>query len=189
MDIGNKLKQQRLKLGYTQQEAAEKMHVTRQTISNWENEKSYPDLQSVVRLSDIYEISLDELLKGDVNMIEKVSNEERKKGIWYGIIPIIIVFYLIPLMPGQSPDGGGEIVILGMIIPGSLFLLNLFYAWILRFTWVFAIATSLLFIPVVFIYYNASALGFVIAFMLISLVGNLIGVGIATLRKRMKRAE
>lgn len=174
MDIGKKLKQHRTKLGYTQQEAAEKMHVTRQTISNWENERSYPDLQSVVRLSDIYEVSLDELLKGDNNMVQKVSNQERKKGVWIGIIPIIIVFYLLPALP-QSPDGGGEVVILGMLVPTILFILNVFYAWILKFTWKFSVVSSLLFIPVIFIYFNLSAWGFVIAFMIISLLGNLVG--------------
>lgn len=56
---------------------AEKINVSRQTISNWENEKTYPDIISVIKLSDVYSISLDDLLKGDQKMIghlEKSTN-------------------------------------------------------------------------------------------------------------------
>lgn len=49
----------------TQENVAEKINVSRQTISNWENEKSYPDIISVIELSNLYSISLDDLLKGD----------------------------------------------------------------------------------------------------------------------------
>ena len=63
MEIGKKLKAARSRAGLTQEQVAEHLFVSRQTISNWENEKSYPDIVSVVRLSDLYSISLDELLK------------------------------------------------------------------------------------------------------------------------------
>ena len=59
MEIGKKLKQARLGAGLTQEQAAERLFVSRQTISNWENEKTYPDIASVVRLSDLYSITLD----------------------------------------------------------------------------------------------------------------------------------
>lgn len=73
MEIGKKLKAARQEAGLTQEQAAERLFVSRQTISNWENEKTYPDITSVVRLSDLYSISLDELLKGDVKMLEHLE--------------------------------------------------------------------------------------------------------------------
>lgn len=69
MNIFEKLKHARLQANLTQEVVADKIHVSRQTISNWENGKSYPDIINVIELSDLYNISLDELLKGDCNMI------------------------------------------------------------------------------------------------------------------------
>lgn len=63
MDIGNKIKNARINANLTQENVAEALGVSRQTISNWENEKTYPDIVSVVKLSDLYDISLDHLLK------------------------------------------------------------------------------------------------------------------------------
>ena len=65
MKIGVKLKEARLQAGLTQENVAEEIQVTRQTISNWETEKSFPDIVSVIKLSTLYNISLDKLLKGD----------------------------------------------------------------------------------------------------------------------------
>lgn len=68
MEIGSKLKNARSEKGITQEQAAELLGVSRQTISNWENNKSYPDIISVIKMSDIYSISLDHLLKEDKSM-------------------------------------------------------------------------------------------------------------------------
>ena len=73
MEIGKKLKNARVQSGMTQENVAEKINVSRQTISNWENEKSYPDIISVIELSNLYSISLDDLLKGDEKMIEHLE--------------------------------------------------------------------------------------------------------------------
>lgn len=73
MEIGKKLKEARISSGLTQENVAEKIKVSRQTISNWENEKSYPDIVSVIELSDLYSISLDNLLKGDNKMMEHLE--------------------------------------------------------------------------------------------------------------------
>ena len=101
MDIGTKLKTARLKAKLTQEKAAEAIGVSRQTISNWENEKSYPDIVSVISLSDLYGISLDELLKGDRKMIEylnestDVVSSNRKLILAAGLdIVLFIVFIL-----------------------------------------------------------------------------------------------
>lgn len=68
MEIGSKLKNARNEKGITQEQAAELLDVTRQTISNWENNKSYPDIISVIKMSDIYSVSLDHLLKEEKSM-------------------------------------------------------------------------------------------------------------------------
>lgn len=73
MEIGKKLKNARIRSGLTQEKVAEQINVSRQTISNWETEKSYPDIISVIHLSDLYSISLDTLLKGDEKMIEHLE--------------------------------------------------------------------------------------------------------------------
>ena len=68
MEIYTKLKEARTRAGLIQEEAAERISVSRQTISNWENGKSLPDIVSVMKMSDLYQVSLDELLKGDQKM-------------------------------------------------------------------------------------------------------------------------
>lgn len=68
MEIGSKLKNARNEKGITQEQAAELLDVSRQTISNWENNKSYPDIISVIKMSDIYSVSLDHLLKEEESM-------------------------------------------------------------------------------------------------------------------------
>lgn len=73
MEIGERLKLRRNELGLTQDQVAEKLGITRQTMSNWENGRSYPDIERIVRLSDIYQLSLDELLKGDDQMVKHLQ--------------------------------------------------------------------------------------------------------------------
>ena len=93
MDIGNKLKNARNEANFTQEDIAEKIGVSRQTISNWENNKSYPDIISIIKLSDIYSISLDTLLKEDENMIKHLdesTNVVKSKNRLRKIIPILI---------------------------------------------------------------------------------------------------
>lgn len=75
MEIEKKLKDARLNAGLTQEQVAEKIMVSRQTISNWENGKSLPDIVSIMNLSDLYQISLDVLLKGDQKMKEKIEKD------------------------------------------------------------------------------------------------------------------
>ena len=75
MEIEKKLKDVRMQAGLTQEQVAEKIMVSRQTVSNWENGKSLPDIVSIMSLSDLYQISIDELLKGDKRMKEKIEKD------------------------------------------------------------------------------------------------------------------
>ena len=72
MDIGSKIRNARIAAQLTQEQVAETLGVSRQTMSNWENGKTYPDIVSVIKMSDLYVISLDQLLKEKEEM--PVSN-------------------------------------------------------------------------------------------------------------------
>ena len=74
MEIGKKLKEARQICGLTQESVAEELNVSRQTISNWETEEFYPDILYVLQLSDLYQVSLDELLKGYEHMIQHLED-------------------------------------------------------------------------------------------------------------------
>lgn len=74
MDFGKRIKEERTKLGFSQKEVAEALFVTRQTVSKWENGKSYPDLELLVALSDLFEISVDNLLKEDKKLMKFVED-------------------------------------------------------------------------------------------------------------------
>lgn len=99
MEIGKKLKAARLASGLTQEKVAEEILVSRQTISNWENEKSFPDIVSVIKLSDLYSVSLDELLKGDDMMIEHLEEStdivKSNKKLIIAVIGNIVLFALM----------------------------------------------------------------------------------------------
>ena len=79
MNVGNEIINIRKKHNLTQKELGQLLHVTRQTVSNWENTKSYPDLQTLVDISNQFDISLDTLLKGDTEMV-KIIDRERLTG-------------------------------------------------------------------------------------------------------------
>ena len=79
MNIGSKIKKSRTEAKITQEQAAEALGTSRQTISNWENEKSYPDIASVLKMSDLYGVSLDFLLKGEVPMKDYLDYKSKDK--------------------------------------------------------------------------------------------------------------
>lgn len=77
MEISKQIKKHRLDAKLSQEELAEKIFVTRQTISNWENNRSYPDINSLILLSNFFDISLDILVKGDLEeMKEEIKLED-----------------------------------------------------------------------------------------------------------------
>ncbi|MGX6978349.1 helix-turn-helix domain-containing protein [Vagococcus elongatus] len=75
MEFGTKLKDSRIKANLTQEEVAEHIQVSRQTISNWENNRSLPDLRSIVLISSLYHVSLDYLLIGEEKVMNKLYND------------------------------------------------------------------------------------------------------------------
>ena len=76
MKIGNKLNQLRKLSGMTQEQLAEKINVSRQTISKWESDNTSPDLESIVKISKIFHVSLDDLLKKAETSMTNRNNEQ-----------------------------------------------------------------------------------------------------------------
>lgn len=98
MKLGEQIKKYRSSYNYSQEELSEKLFVSRQTISNWETNKSYPDIQSILLISSIFNISLDELVKGDLPVM-KNQVLKRKKDNTYSWI-MLLSFLLAALSIG-----------------------------------------------------------------------------------------
>jgi len=76
MELPRQLKANRERLGLSQEDVAHAIYVSRQTMSSWENGKTYPDVQSLLLLSDLFGVSIDDLVKGDVvSMKDMVSKD------------------------------------------------------------------------------------------------------------------
>ena len=101
MEVGNQIKKYRQSIKLTQEELAEKIYVTRQTVSNWERGKNYPDLNSLIMLCDLFNISLDILVKGDViEMKKQVVQDVRKfkrDTVIFTVLMIVTFLSAIPL--------------------------------------------------------------------------------------------
>ena len=79
MELSSQIKKYRTELGLSQEELAEKVYVTRQTVSNWETGKSYPDIHSLLLLGALFDLSLDQLIKGDLETMKEIINEQEVK--------------------------------------------------------------------------------------------------------------
>lgn len=101
MELGKQIKKYRQEKQLSQEELANRIYVTRQTVSNWENDKSYPDVNSLLLLSEIFQISLDKLIKGDIDtMKEVIKKEEVTKLNCYGTIyTVLLITTVISAVP------------------------------------------------------------------------------------------
>ena len=102
MEFGKQIKKLRQEAQLSQEELAERIYVSRQTISNWENDKSYPDVNSLVLLSETFQISLDKLIKGDIEVMKDVIQKEEiekmnRYGKIYTIMLIVTAISAVPL--------------------------------------------------------------------------------------------
>lgn len=102
MELGSQIKKYRNELSLSQDALAEKVYVSRQTISNWENGKSYPDVNSLVLLSEVFQTSIDCLIKGDVEVMKKQVRSEdtrefKRLNTLYFILFLALMVSPIPL--------------------------------------------------------------------------------------------
>lgn len=126
MELGKQIKKYRRDFSLSQEDLAEKVYVSRQTISNWENDKSYPDVNSLVLLSEVFNTSIDNLIKGDVEIMKEQIREEDKRKFEklsqvYGILFFAMIVTPIPLAKFLG--------YVGMIIWGVLMLITLYVAF------------------------------------------------------------
>ena len=102
MELGSQIKKYRNELSLSQDALAKKVYVSRQTISNWENGKSYPDVNSLVLLSEVFQTSIDRLIKGDVEVMKKQVRSEdtrefKRLNTLYFILFLALMVSPIPL--------------------------------------------------------------------------------------------
>lgn len=133
MQIGDKLRKAREEHQLTQSQVSEQLMVSRQTISNWETGKSLPDILSVLRISEFYQISLDELLKGDKDMLQNMEKEAELRKTEKTVLTVAwssIVVGIIVLILGHALEGHAVVDFLSGATPWVLLGVT-FLLWIL----------------------------------------------------------
>lgn len=123
MELSNQIKKYRMDLNLSQEELAEKIYVTRQTISNWENDRSYPDVHSLLLLSSFFNISLDQLIKGDIEtMKEEINKDEiRKFNHESKIFTALFLLFIISAIPFMYFLGGYGIIIVVILYAALIY--------------------------------------------------------------------
>ncbi len=120
MELGNRIKTFREKMNMSQEELADTVYTSRQTISNWENDKTYPDINSLKLLSNTFDVSLDNLVEGDIEKMKKTINENDRKGFIalskiYSIELIIMICSSYPLLKFVGIIGLGIWILITLI--------------------------------------------------------------------------
>lgn len=201
MEIGSKIKNARNEAGYTQERAAEALNVSRQTISNWENGKSYPDIVSVIKMSDLYSVSLEHLLKEEKDMKDNYmeyleestnkvkSNNRLMKAV---LIAVTLFIYAITQLVLWSAAQGLKVtnyivVFKYILLPVSVLVITTFVGkgkWFGQGKWALVAIFSALFLlvpSVSFVYFETGEymMSFIfpnIAYLFVGLAASLIGL-------------
>ncbi|CAJ1190762.1 hypothetical protein CPEBRM1_ABPJDJAI_01259 [Companilactobacillus paralimentarius] len=121
MKVHEQIRKYRKQYNFSQEELADKIYVSRQTISNWENGKSYPDIENLLILSTLFHITLDELIKGDIEVMRK-ELDNHVMDVWTGVMLIFLVLGVvagIPLTYALSWWGFGITIVLLAIGMGA----------------------------------------------------------------------
>lgn len=125
LEISIQIKKYRSDMGISQEKLAEKVYVSRQTVSNWETGKNYPDIHSLLLLSVLFNVSLDQLIKGDVEIMKKeIKQAEIRKLNRYGNIYAVLLFLTIILAPLAI-----WITWYGLVPWGLLFMATMYFAF------------------------------------------------------------
>ena len=101
MNVGARIKKYREKQNISQDELALKVFVSRQTISNWETNKSYPDIKSLTMLSSIFHVTLDDFIKGDMEEMKRIISKEKIEK--FNIMSYIFLVEMLILMFSAYP--------------------------------------------------------------------------------------
>ena len=139
-DIGTKIKDARTAAQLTQEQVAEALGISRQTVSNWENDRTYPDILSVIKMSDLYAVSLDHLLKDRkeepmsdyTTFLEESTNVVRSKNrlakiiltaVYLGIWALGLFVYWVLMSP--SDVMGFALMFFWLLLPVSTLTVSL----------------------------------------------------------------
>lgn len=125
MELNKQIRKYRSVLKLSQEELADKIYVTRQSISNWETGKNYPDIHSLILMSTLFEITLDQLIKGDLEMMKKEIKTEdimemEKQGKVFFVLLALTVLSIAPLY--------FYLKLYGFIIWGAIALFSILYS-------------------------------------------------------------
>lgn len=213
MNIGFKIKNARVKANLTQEQVAEALGVSRQTISNWENEKTYPDIVSVIKMSDLYDISLDHLLKEEqpmsnyLNYLEESTNIVKSKNKLSKLILIItyLAIWAVAIIAfwfftSGSDAMGYSLMYLWILLPVTTFVISLLIGknnyWG-KWKWMSAIAFGIMYMLAEYATFSAANMvsfnkinmpefEMIWSGAIISVIGLAIGTGINRLKSKQQ---
>lgn len=117
--IGEKIKYLRTKEKITQKELANQLHVSGQAVSNWERGKGYPDITNILHLSELFHLSVDELLKEDIEFKEQLMKEKKQQRLVDDLITMLVGFTLAGLGIFIGNWLGTTVIIIGILIIGQ----------------------------------------------------------------------
>lgn len=141
MTLGARIRALRMQQNLSQEELAEKLDVSRQSVSKWENDTATPDLDKLVKLSELFEVSLDELVRGEppkqTPPVPQTENSRTPTRVIVGIVLLamsFLIFWSCVLLDGHL--GSGLVLSLPFVLCGTVCLLvrwhpGLLCAWIL----------------------------------------------------------
>lgn len=114
MQLGEKIKHLRQSNKMSQSDLANSLHVSYQAISNWERNKSYPDKENIIMISNLFNIPLDELMRDEQKYTPR-SNSLIKYNL-QNIVILIGAFFIVPSMIFLS----NELSMLGLLLGFSI---------------------------------------------------------------------
>ncbi len=116
MEFGNKLKKLRMDEGMSQEDLSRELSVSRQAVYKWESNRGYPDIDNLIRISDIFNVTIDELIRNDKDMKDKISIDEEQAfeslgdaGFYLGMIMVILAIFLF------EGSASTTLLVLGML--------------------------------------------------------------------------
>jgi transcriptional regulator with XRE-family HTH domain len=161
MNIGNKIKKLRVDSQMTQEQLAEKLHVTRNAISKWETDKGIPNIDSLVDLTKLFNISLDSLFSNEeitIITLENKENIEYTKNLVYSMMLVIIYASIGILIPHYSfkYDPTSGIAVFAILLPISYIILGVISV-LIKVRWPYVVISSALALTPIYIYFDSLA--------------------------------
>ncbi len=133
MELARQIRQRRIERGLSQDELAKAVFVSRQTVSNWETDKTYPDVQSLLLLSQLFGVSIDELVQGDIAVMRRTIEEDSKRmrqlaSAMVAMLSLAVVFFVALAATWQEPMHIGNLTkgdLAGLLVFAPLFTLGM----------------------------------------------------------------